>query len=271
MRSEHKPTKTILELEREKADAIARLDFEAAISLSKRIFEQREHESALKRYKYLQSLAGSQNISQRKLELEKKLIALREEQEMRAIKREYASIAKILAQKQRNEAQALEQKWRDLYTRTKRDAENRLETSLISARLLARCDNYDQAISVRDATRGIDKTKMIECCDGFKKQYKLMMARHDAEFDRLYALFRDYALMLENQSQEMEIAAEAKCAADESEQNVTVIDAVLRSTKSEDLKREALEHFSPRKSPPRQSPKKKNSPASPVSFTIESC
>lgn len=266
--------KSVLELEREKADAIARLDFEAAISISKRIFEQREHEAAMKRHKYLQSFAGSQNISQRKLELEKKLIALREEQEMRAIKREYASIAKILAQKQRNEAQALEQKWRDIYTRVKRDAENRFETSLISARLLARCDNYDQAISVRDATRGIDKSRMIDCCNGFKKQYKVMTARHDAEFDRLYSLFKDYAMMLEHQSQEMEIAAEAKCAADESEQNVSVIDAVLRSTTSEDIKRQALEQFSPRKSPTRGSPRKSpfQSPSSPVrEFTLENC
>ena len=170
-----------------------------------------------------------------------------EVRELRAVKQEYIGRAKALAARHRREAEELELKWREIYDRAYKDAEARLESSLTSARLLAKCDNYEHAINVRDAMKEIDRTQVIECCDSFKRQYAMMMKRHETEFEHLHLLFQSHVQLLRNDSQQLALEATSRCIADESVQQVHAIDNAIRNVNDEALKKSVIEHFSPRK------------------------
>lgn len=240
--------KTVHELGREKTAAIANLDFESAYDINQRILTQHEIDTDVKRRKYIDNIFGENgSFAKDRLMMERQSIDMDEQREIRAVKQDYVSKARSLAAKHRREAEELELKWREIYERTYKEAETRLESSLISARLLAKCDNYQSAINVRDATKEIDRTQVIECCDGFKRQFAMMMKRHETEFEHLHLLFKSYIQLLKNESEQLTLEATSRCIADESVCQVTAIDNAIRNVSDEKLKKSVIEHFSPRK------------------------
>lgn len=240
--------KTVHQLGREKTAAIANLDFESAYTISQDMLTRHEKDTIARRQRYIDSVFGENGSTAKdKLEMEKELINMDAARELRAVKQDYIVKAKSLAAKHRSEAEELELKWREIYDRAYKDAETRLESSLISARLLAKCDNYEHAINVRDSTKEIDRTQVIECCDGFKRQYAMMMKRHETEFEHLHLLFKSYVQLLRNESEQLTLEATSRCIADESVQQVHAIDNAIRNVSDEALKKSVIEHFSPRK------------------------
>ena len=225
-------------------EAISNMDFESAYALSKKILDFRKQTCEDLQTMIFAQMDADNAQHTRNYELECESIQLKQERESRAIKQEFKRTAMILAEKHRNEAKALEKKWRALFMQAIEDAESRTQTAKKTARILAQCDMYDKAISLRDNIKNDDKCAK-ECLEGFKRQYKLMTERHEHEFDQLHLSIKNYMTVLRKQSKEMKIAANAAKVAEESQHNAVAINSVFDMTNDESIRKSAIDKYSP--------------------------
>jgi hypothetical protein len=131
-----------------------------------------------------------EDLLRRRLELEKELIEMKQERELRTVKQEYAEAAQSLALKHRTEARELEAKWRDLYVSSAAAKARRMQISEISAQFLDDCRSFKQ---ISQISGNGDTAK---CCTAFEKQFRIMLERHAAEFDQLHGAARNRVLMV---------------------------------------------------------------------------
>ncbi|KAK8891022.1 hypothetical protein M9Y10_028225 [Tritrichomonas musculus] len=230
-------------------DAIHNLNFEVADNISKQILEyQRQSYENFQNTIYAKVNEDSDAYSHY-YDQECESITLRQEMEARNAKAEFRKAAKQLADKFRKEARDLEKKWRHIYDQAIEDAESRTQTAKISARILAKCDMYSTAISVRDSIKPNDMKCAKECCESFQRQYKLMTERHEQEFDHLHSLIKNYMTILKNQCEQMKIAADTAKIADETESSVNAINSVLQKTNNDSIRKSIIDKYSPKIAP----------------------
>jgi hypothetical protein len=153
---------------------------------------------------------GTDELVDRRLNLERELIDMTEESQMRSIKGDYAEAARSLARRHRCEAEALETRWREMYCRAVNDGIVRVETANISARLLDESGSFEVAETVRESAQASYRIRANECYRGFAEQYRLMIERHAKEFDRLHMSAKESVSILKGESERAEIAAELR-------------------------------------------------------------
>lgn len=227
--------------------AIISLDFEKAYDISQQLIEKHKESFDNQRESFMESLEEGSNIPLRRLELQKELITLTLEQDAQRVKQYYHDSAILLAKRQREEESELERKWREAYQRIIKNSIERTESSMISAKILAKCDLYQPAIALRDSSKQNDKKLATEICENFQRQFNLMYERHEHEFEQLHCQMKSYMLTLKKQRREMELAAESRFLSEESEKSARAITTALSKTKDDKLRKEAFQHFSPKK------------------------
>jgi hypothetical protein len=123
----------------------------------------------------------------------------------------------------------LTDKWRALYRQAQCDAGARAAASALSAQILAECDSFESAIGIRDGARDVRPARLCEYCAAYRRQFECMLRRHDAEFDQLHVLLRNYVFMLKQQADEVMMQVEAEHMRKESEQRANLIGIVLQA------------------------------------------
>jgi hypothetical protein len=231
-------------LDQKRQDAVRKGDFELASEISKDIANTEKRERDARRQNFLSTIDSSfQHDPSADAD------STAEEQTISAIKREFEEAARVMARKHRAEAAALEQKWRLLYLRAERNLQDRVETSLISARTLADGESYGEAIRLREAANNIQRVELDECCNAFKKQHELLMRRHEEDYDHFHALLKNAIITTRQESSEEALAAQTGRVREAWEHTAAVIDDVLNSVTDPELQIAAIEHLSPRKGP----------------------
>lgn len=227
-------------------EAIHNLNFEVADNISRQILDYQKQTFETIQNTINAKVNEDSDAYSHYYDLECESIALRQEMEARNAKAEFRKAAKQLSEKFRKEARDLEKKWRRIYDQAIEDAESRTQTAKISARILAKCDMYSSAISVRDSIKPNDTKCARECCESFQRQYKLMTERHEQEFDHLYSLIKNYMTILRNQCEQLRIAAGSAKIADESSTSVNAINSILQQTNDDSIRKSIINKYSPK-------------------------
>lgn len=240
--------------EQEEIEAILNLDFERAFVVSQRnmqiqtakLYEESENEHA---YYQNQSEMLTQQIFE---EYNTELTDIRQTYLDNAeyYKTVWQDYCKKLVQKQRDEAALLETKWREARNHIIRNTKETMNTKLATARLLAMCKLFDDAIEVREEAQTIgDKKKSPEIRKidrEFAKQYKNMTSRHYAEFQYLYQHLRSLMSTLRTKADTMRKTAEANLEVEKARNNAIIIKTVAEDNVSRTAKERIFQDFSPR-------------------------
>jgi hypothetical protein len=230
----------------QKREAIRSLDFERAYNISREILQVREGEVAEQQRSFFDLFAEDDGRSQRDIETQQETIFARCEDWIAAVKCEYQQAAQILAQKHRREAQLLTDKWRALHRQAQCDAHGRAATYILSARILAECDSFESAIDVRDGAEEIRAADLSEYCAAYRQQFQFMLRRHEAEFDQLHTLLKNYVFMRKLEAEELMLAAEEEHMRVGSEQSANRIGNVLQAMDSSAQRTETIHQISTR-------------------------
>lgn len=265
----------------EEIDAILNLDFERALKVSRRNFEKKntqENEKFSTEQAYYES--QSQLLAQQVFEDYKSEITGISQQyldDAEYYKNVWQNYCKGLVAKQREEADILEQRWREARETEISRANEAAKTKLATARLLAMCKLYDDAIDVRDKAQNmIDQSKSPEVKKidrEFTKQYKKMTQRHYAEFQYLYGHLRALMQTLRSNADSLKKKAEANLEVEKARNNTFIIKTLTNEKFSQETKEKLIQNFSPRnkgKTSPKHFSPKGDKISSPKSATFAS-
>lgn len=248
--------------ENEEIDAILNLDFEKALQVSRRNFEKKKSQEYSKfateeaYYENQSQLLTQQVFEDYKSELTD--ISQQYLDDAEYYKNVWQNYCKGLVAKQRDEADILEQRWREAREIEISRANETAKTKLATARLLAMCKLYENAIDARDEAQSmIDQSKSPEVKQidrAFAKQYKKMTQRHYAEFQYLYGHLRALMQTLRSNADSLKKKAEANLEVEKARNNTLIIKTVANEKLSQEAKEKLIQNFSPRKKG-RSSPK----------------
>jgi multidrug efflux pump subunit AcrA (membrane-fusion protein) len=244
-------------LEQQKQAAIRRLDFELAFQITQTLLQERAAELSVEHRRFLEQVALESVDDQAGINAQRQRIEANQEDEVDILKREYSRAARILARKHRQQAHELTEKWRGIYAATQRDVAARVESSNISARILAEASKFESAISVRNGAREMSGPPLAQCCAAFKRQFDFMCGRHEGEFDQLHSLLRNAVLAMKQYGNQVMLTIEAEYARKEAERKAMVLDSMFQMTPDRDTRRAAIARMSPKSV--------RSSPSSPTS------
>lgn len=238
----------------EEIDAILKLDFERAFAVSRRKIQQKKSRESSK-------LASEEAYYENQSQLLTQQVFDDYNSELTGIRQQYLDDAeyykniwqrycKNLVNKQREEADFLEQKWREAREIAIERENETAKTKLATARLLAMCKLYKNAIDVRDnAQNMIDQSKSPEVKNidrEFAKQYQKMTRRHYAEFQYLYGHLRSLMQTLRTNADTLREKAEANLEVEKARNNTLIIKTVATDKVSQQTKEKIFQNFSPR-------------------------
>lgn len=268
--------------ENEEIDAILNLDFEKALQVSRKNFEKKKSQEYSKYateeayYENQSQILAQQVFEDYKSELTG--ISQQYLDDAEYYKNVWQNYCKSLVAKQRDEANILEQRWREAREIEISRANEAAKTKLATARLLAMCKLYENAIDVRDKAQNmIDQSKSPEVKKidrEFAKQYRKMTKRHYAEFQYLYGHLRALMQTLRSNADSLKKKAEANLEVEKARNNTLIIKTVANEKFSQEAKEKLIQNFSPRNkgktSPKHFSPKgdKISSPKSPTNGSV---
>jgi hypothetical protein len=162
----------------------------------------------------------------------------------------WQSLCRSLALRQREEAGALEERWR-----AARDAEGRrkaehAQVELRTACVLAMCDKFDAAIETRNRAQSLltdDRTPPLRRLDAdFTAQYRAMIARHEVEFRDLFAHLNSLIQALKGRAEGQRSAAHAVLQTQNATDRKRLIEKVVQSQVSPTGRERVIHAFSPR-------------------------
>ena len=152
--------------------------------------------------------------------------------------------------KQREEAEDLEQKWIAARNEELERTEEAANAKLSTARILAMCNQYETAKTMRDTAQGLirnEKTARMRKIDAdFTKRYKKMTARHFSEFQFLHKHLTCLMDTLREKVKAQGLAAEADLMMEEARNATLIIQTVAEEAVSPIAKENVIRAFSPR-------------------------
>ncbi|OHS96063.1 hypothetical protein TRFO_37814 [Tritrichomonas foetus] len=230
--------------------AIYNLDFERALELSKKRYQYDDTECFEEQIHYEEQaqILAQQNFDDYNQEIN--LISKEFLNNAENFKTRWKNYCQNLVEKHRQEAEQLEKKWRQ--TRKKEINRNCLtsETSLETARLLALCEHYNEAINLRDSAKSkttSKKTPEIKLIDReFTKRYQLMIKRHYNEFQLLHRNLRSLLKSLRERAEALKKKAEANFQVENARNTTLIIQAVAKDSINPVAKEKVISSFSPR-------------------------
>ena len=235
----------------EELAAIFNLDFERAHQLSRRRYNYNDTEAIEEQLHYEEQaqLLEQQNFDNYNEEIN--LISkdyLKAAENYKTVWQHYCM---ELVEKQREEADQLEKKWR--ITRKKELNRNCLkaESSLSTARLLALCEQYDEAIDIRNSAQGdnmpLQKSPELKQIDReFAKRYKIMTKRHFSEFQQLHKHLCTLLKTLREKASALKKNAEANLQVENARNATLIIQTIAKDAISPLAKEKVISSFSPR-------------------------
>lgn len=254
-------------------DAILQLDFERAFKISTYRFNDHEESDEIESHYEEQSEMMSQhNYSA----YNDKITQI--SQDYLANADRYKSIWQVychnLVQRQREDAEKLEAKWRSYRESVQQRIRERAESSLSTARLLASCNAYEEAISVRDNAQRTMETlvtpEVVEVDKMFTSRYQHMIKRHYAEFQYLHKHLKQLMKALRDRAETLKVHAEADLKVDEAQTPTLIMKSVAGQNMSDRSKEKLLHNYSPRKRAPFVSSGRSSGRTTPSKFSTSS-
>lgn len=235
----------------EELDAILRLDFEQAVELAKKRYKFNDDEALNEQMHYEEQ---AQILSQQNFDdYNEEINNIRKEfyHTSQKIKSLWQDQCKKLVAKHRYEAEMFEKKWK----KTRKLVKNRInicsETSLATAKLLAMCEQYDQAIDIRNSAQNnqtqsenIAEVKKID--REFSLRYKNMIKRHFSEYILLHKNLRTLLKTLKERAEVMKKSAEFNLQVEEARNTTLIIQAISKEGFNSSVKEKVIQSFSPR-------------------------
>lgn len=244
------PVSCLVEFDPDELAAILALDFERALECSQHKCQRRDNQAAEEEAHYREQamILSQQNYDT----YNERLNQIKEEYQQSADKHKtlWQGYCRSLVAKQREEAEELEQKWiaarEEELARTAEAANAKLST----ARILAMCNQYENAIAMRDTAKsliGNEKTARVRKIDAdFTRRYKQMTARHFSEFQYLHKHLTCLMDTLREKVKAQGLAAEADLKMEEARNATLIIQTVAQEAVSPIAKENVIRAFSPR-------------------------
>lgn len=234
----------------EELDAILRLDFEQAVELAKKRYKFNDDEALNEQMHYEEQaqLLSQQNFDNYTEEVNNiKNDFLRRAEKIKA---SWQGQCQKLVARQRLEVEQFEQKWR----KTRKMAMNRInicsQTSLTTAKLLAMCENYDEAIDIRNSAQNnqiTENTAEVKNIDKeFAVRYKNMIKRHFNEFLLLHKNLKSFLITLRERAEGLKKNAEMNLQVEEAINSAMIIQAISKEGFNPTVKEKVIQSFSPR-------------------------
>lgn len=245
-----------VELLHSRSHAINNLDFEEADTISKQIQDIKTQSNVDYQNSITARIDEDNNLYSKYCDLKIESFALKKEMEARKLKAAYQEQARRLAEDSRREAQEFEKKWRIIFEQAVQDEENQVQTVKMSARILAKCDMYSSAISLRDSVKDVEKKGIKECLESFQRQYKFMIERQEQAFDNLHSLLKNFMLTMKMEEVYVKKGVETEKIMGETQQNVEFINTVLQQAPDDSTRKSMFDQYSSRITP--TSNKKRN-------------
>ena len=244
------PISCLVEFDPEELAAILDLDFETALAISKRKCQKRDDQAADEEAHYREQamLLSQQNYDT----YNERLNQIKEEYQQSADKHKtlWQGYCRSLVAKQREEAEDLEQKWIAARNEELERTEEAANAKLSTARILAMCNQYETAKTMRDTAQGLirnEKTARMRKIDAdFTKRYKKMTARHFSEFQFLHKHLTCLMDTLREKVKAQGLAAEADLMMEEARNATLIIQTVAEEAVSPIAKENVIRAFSPR-------------------------
>jgi hypothetical protein len=168
----------------------------------------------------------------------------------------WQKLCRALISRQKAEAADLEQRWhsaRDLEAHKQADVAH---VQLGTARILAMCDKFDEAIEARNHAQSLltdDHTPGLRKIDAdYTKQYRGLISRHELEFKDLFTHLNSLIKALKDKAEGQKSAARALLLSQNASNARVIIESVAQHQTSQSARDTIIQAFSPRyrKPPP---------------------
>lgn len=235
----------------EELHAISNLDFEKALEFSQKRNQLQAEDSFNEQIHYEEQaqMLLQQNFDDYNEELN--FISQQYLENARRITAHWQEQCQNLVIKHREEANKLESQWRK--TRHLEFSRNSAASaaSLETARILALCENYDEAIDVRNSAQNrseVAKPPEVKRIDReFYKRYKIMTKRHYSEYQLLHKHLKSLLKSLRNRAETLKKNAESDLRVEEARNNTLIIQTLVKDGANSPSKEKVIQSFSPRK------------------------
>lgn len=251
---------SLSEMDQNEISAILDLDFERASGISKQKKQVQQDEVADEEAFYQDQADVLSQQNQAKYNQTLEVISQEFHETSNKFKIVWQGYCKDLVARQRQEADELEQKWREArnieITRMTEAAKARLST----AKVLAMCEQFEKAAELRDTAQQFinnEKTERVKALDrDYTKQYRHMTKRHFLEFQYLHQHLKKHLKILKEKAETQKIDAEATLRTEEVHNASMIMETVARNPRSPIARDNLMKSFSPRS---KQSPMRSKS------------
>jgi hypothetical protein len=248
------------DLAQEELQAILSLDFERALALFKQKTEGEastaEAEEAHYQAEAERLLQENEDAYNAQLERISKAFL----DESGTYKDIWQRLSQSLVLRQREEAGDLEEKWRKARNIERRRKDETANVQLETARVLAMCQKFEEAIETRNAAQALkadDQTPELQAIDSdFSTRYRALIARHETEFQDLFQHLNSLIQALKDRAQGQRTVANAQLKTQNAANARMIIESVSRHAVSTVARDKVIQAFSPRTTqryPPSQS------------------
>jgi hypothetical protein len=229
--------------------AILNLDFELAFQLyEQKMQEHRGAEDAEAHYRAEADRLARENDDSYNEELEQ--ISTDCELTSQRYGRIWQGLSQSRAARQRQEATAIEEKWRaarDIEMRRKAEA---VEAQLGTARILAMCQKFEQAIEARDAAQRLrddnQTPELVRIDVEFADRFRALIRRHEIEYQNLFTHLRSVIEVLKRKADTRKLTAQALLKKRNAFNAPKIIESVSQSPLSPAAREKVLQTYSPR-------------------------
>lgn len=235
---------------KDEVDAITDLNFEKAKMLTQKKYQYLDDETENEKAHYEEQaqILEQQNYEDYNAEIGR--ISQDYLQNAEYYKNLWQEYCKALVDRHHQEAEELEQKWRDArnlqYARTAQQA----HASLGTARMLASCEQFDQAIEIRDAAQetisNINSPDLQKIDIDFTQRYQHMIKRHFAEYQYLHRHLKSLMKTLREKANAQKKTAESNLQVEQARNTTLILETVVKESVSMKAKDSLIQSFSPR-------------------------
>jgi hypothetical protein len=238
------------EIEVNELAAIADYDYEKARFLATTRAELQTSNVVDATQHYQQQLAEYNNRCQQLLNDKKAANEQHYQEECGAAKRRLQKRVEELALLQEEELRELTGSWKEARRREQVAIEKTIAGLLSSSQLLAKSHRFQEAITMRDRARALEKSPThpeIEIVDkDYKAQFERTLTRHEHAFSELTSQHEAFVKLLQEKRAVADRTAEAESGIGAAYGSVEVMGVVLGDRKNRDVALPIVKHFSPR-------------------------
>lgn len=231
-------------------DAIIEMNFEEACELTQRKYQYYDDETENEKAHYEEQaqILEQQNFEEYNNEITR--ISQDYLQTAEHYKNLWQEYCKTLVARHREEASNLEQQWREAREVQIDKSKEQAEASFGTARILAMCEMYDEAIKIRDAANNVitdNNSPELQKIDiDFTARFQYMTKRHFAEYQYLHRHLKALMKTLRERANAQKKTAEATLQVEQAQNSSLILETVIKEGVSMKAKESLIQSFSPR-------------------------